>query len=91
MSMPAIVLLSLFAVAAGEVTGSLPPDVADCIANFRLADVDADGTLSATEISAARGNIPDVLAAKPRITDREFASACEDNASAEPGGGEQPE
>ena len=49
---------------------------ADCEANFKTADRNGDGTLSAEEVAAADTVIPTALALTGPLTHAEFMAAC---------------
>ena len=49
---------------------------ADCLKNFRAADANSDGTLSAAEIENAKDVIPTQLALSGPISESEFMTAC---------------
>lgn len=49
---------------------------ADCLKNFRAADANSDGTLSAAEIENAKDVIPTQLALTGPISESEFMTAC---------------
>lgn len=56
---------------AGEETSR-----AECDANFKVADKNGDGRLSADEVEAAEGVIPTDLALTGPISYREFMDSC---------------
>lgn len=49
---------------------------ADCLANFKTADKNADGSLSVTEAESAKQVVPTSLAMQGPITQTEFMTAC---------------
>lgn len=52
---------------------------ADCLKNFRTADVDGDGRLSVSEAENAKQVIPTQLAMPGPISETEFMTACLNN------------
>ena len=49
---------------------------AECLANFKSADRNADGSLSVAEAANAKEVVPTSLAMQGPITQTEFMSAC---------------
>jgi hypothetical protein len=50
--------------------------VADCQANFKAADKNADGKLSKAELEASSKIVPTSLASQDGVTQQQFMTAC---------------
>jgi len=56
--------------------GGLAQNQAECQAQFKNADRNSDGVLSANEVSDAKTMIPTELGSKTNISRQEFLSSC---------------
>lgn len=64
--------------------GGLAQNQAECQAQFKNADRNSDGVLTANEVSEAKTMIPTELGSKATISRQEFLSSC--NATTNRGG-----
>jgi EF hand len=81
--MPRIVLLFLAAATASFPVHAqnTPIDEKQCADQFRAADLDNDGVLSASEIGNFKQNLPASVANKDKVTRTEFMAVCGKKAS----------
>jgi hypothetical protein len=82
--MSKIVLLFLVAVTASfplQAQNATPIDEKQCTEQFKAADLDNDGVLSASEIGSFKQKLPASLANKDKVTRAEFMAVCGKKAS----------
>ena len=60
----------------GGTSSGLVDSAAECQANWKRADVNADGFLGRAEVDAAGALIPTTLLNRDRINQQEFLTAC---------------
>jgi hypothetical protein len=58
-----------------------PIDEKQCWEQFKAADLDNDGVLTASEIGSFKENLPASLASKDKVTRAEFMAVCGKKAS----------
>lgn len=79
-------IIPLFLVAATasfplQAQNAKPIDEKQCSEQFKAADLDNDGVLSAAEIGSFKQNLPASLANKDKVTRAEFMAVCGKKAS----------
>jgi Ca2+-binding EF-hand superfamily protein len=82
--MSRIVLLFLVAATVSfplQAQNAKPIDEKQCADQFKAADLDNDGVLSASEIGSFKQSLPASLANKDKVTRAEFMAVCGKKAS----------
>jgi len=79
-------IVPLFLVAATapfplQAQNAAPIDEKQCTEQFKAADLDNDGVLSASEIGSFKQKLPASLANKDKVTRAEFMAVCGKKAS----------